>query len=289
MNMFEYQTILQHNLKSPRKRQRSLSSHLLRILRPFNPLTVLLMVAAFVSSPALASIHKPLSAGDLQVALNVSAPGDTILLQAGTTYWGHFVLPPKSGLGYITVTSTRANELVAGQRVSPADADKMPILRSKDNGAPVINAAASAAHYVLRGLQIAAGPGVYMYDVVSLGSTIPTNTTTLADDILIDQCYIYGDPKAGSKRGIALNGRNLAVTNSYISDFKSDFQDSQAIGGWYGPGPFKIMNNYLEGSGENIMFGGAAPPTPNIIPSDIEIVGNYIRKPLSWNSKTHNA
>jgi hypothetical protein len=121
-----------------------------------------------------------------------------------------------------------------------------------------------------------------MYDVVSLGSTIPTNSTTLADDILIDQCFIYGDAKAGSKRGVALNGRNLAVTNSYIVDFKSDFQDSQAIGGWYGPGPFKITNNYLEGSGENIMFGGAAPSSPNIIPSDIEIVGNYIRKPLSW-------
>jgi hypothetical protein len=233
-------------------------------------------------SATSSTTHVPLTSGDLQVALNISKPGDTILLTAGTTYWGHFVLPPKSGTGYITVTTTRANELVPGQRVSPADADKMPMLRSRDNGAPVINAAAGAAHYVLRGLQIAAGPGVYMYDVVSLGSTVPTDTTTLADDILIDQCYIYGDPKAGSKRGIALNGRNLAVTNSYVSDFKSSSQDSQAIGGWYGPGPFKIVNNYLEGAGENILFGGAAPAAANIIPSDIEIVRNYIRKPPTW-------
>jgi hypothetical protein len=43
-----------------------------------------------------------------------------------------------------------------------------------------------------------------------------------------------------------------------------------------------IENNYLEGAGENIMFGGADSGIPNLVPSDITIRGNYFSKPLAW-------
>ena len=58
--------------------------------------------------------------------------------------------------------------------------------------------------------------------------------------------------------------------------------DAQAIGCWNGPGPFKIVNNHLEASTENVMFGGADPYMTNLVPSDIEIRGNHFFKPLSW-------
>jgi hypothetical protein len=29
--------------------------------------------------------------------------------------------------------------------------------------------------------------------------------------------------------------------------------------GWSGPGPFKIVNNYLEAASENVIFGGGDP------------------------------
>jgi hypothetical protein len=44
-------------------------------------------------------------------------------------------------------------------------------------------------------------------------------------------------------------------------------------------GPYKIVNNFLESSGENILFGGG-PAT--YTPADIEIRGNHIFKPLTW-------
>ena len=50
-----------------------------------------------------------------------------------------------------------------------------------------------------------------------------------------------------------------AVIDSYLSEAHVVGFDSQAICGVNGPGPFKIVNNYLEGSGENVMFGGADP------------------------------
>ncbi|HZZ99324.1 MAG TPA: hypothetical protein VFK07_01265, partial [Candidatus Paceibacterota bacterium] len=44
-------------------------------------------------------------------------------------------------------------------------------------------------------------------------------------------------------------------------------------------------NDYLEASGENLLFGGADPSIPNLVPSDIEIRGNLFSKPLAWKSE----
>src|SRR5678816_3181005 len=49
-----------------------------------------------------------------------------------------------------------------------------------------------------------------------------------------------------------------------------------------GPGPYHIINNYIEAAAENIMFGGADAKIPNLVPSDIEIRRNHVFKPLSW-------
>jgi len=74
--------------------------------------------------------------------------------------------------------------------------------------------------------------------------------------------------------------------NSYISDIKDPgLSDSQAIAGWNGPGPYTITNNFLEAAGENVMFGGADPKIPNLIPSDIKITRNHLFKPLHWRNE----
>ena len=44
-----------------------------------------------------------------------------------------------------------------------------------------------------------------------------------------------------------------------------------------GSGPFLIQNNYLEGAGENVIFGGGDPSIANLVPSDIQILGNTFR------------
>jgi hypothetical protein len=99
---------------------------------------------------------------------------------------------------------------------------------------------------------------------------------------VFDRAYIHGDHKKGGRRGVAMNGRDLAVINSHLSDFKEVGADSQAIAGWNGPGPFTIENNYLEAAGENVMFGGADPSIHGLVPSDIHIVRNHFGKPLRW-------
>src|SRR6266699_2875992 len=91
-----------------------------------------------------------------------------------------------------------------------------------------------------------------------------------------------GSAFAGSRRGIAMNGVNLAVYDSILADFKEVGADSQALAGWSGAGPFTIVNNELDGAGENLMFGGADPSVPGLVPADIVVRHNHFFKPLSW-------
>ena len=72
--------------------------------------------------------------GNLQSALDQAQPGDVILLQAGATFTGNFVLPNKSGNSWITVrTTTPDANLPQGTRVTPASASLMPKIVSPNS------------------------------------------------------------------------------------------------------------------------------------------------------------
>jgi hypothetical protein len=219
--------------------------------------------------------------GDLQAALDAAQPGDVISLDVTATYEGPFMLPRKTGEGWIIIRGGTPNGVPPpGVRVKPSQSTAMPRLRA--SGGPVVTTARGAHHYRLVGLDIAPTPNTFIHDLVELGSGRESSEADLPHHLIIDRCYIHGDPIKGSRRGIALNARESAVIDSYLADFKEVGADSQALAGWNGPGPFKIVNNYLEGAGENLMFGGADPTIVNLVPSDIEIRGNQFAKPLSW-------
>ncbi len=100
--------------------------------------------------------------------------------------------------------------------------------------------------------------------------------------LLLDRLYIHGHSQFGSKRGIALNSADTSILNSQISNIKGQGIDTQAICGWNGPGPYLIENNFLEASGENIMFGGASPAIQGLVPANITIRRNLISKYPAW-------
>jgi hypothetical protein len=222
--------------------------------------------------------------GNLQAALNAAQPGDVIALEGGATFRGPFTLPRKTGAGWIVIRSDVPDERLPapGTRVTPAHAAAMAKVVVAAGAGGAIQAAAGAHHFRLVGLEIRPVDGAFVYSLVELGSGSETSEAALPHDIVIDRCYIHGEPARGGRRGVALNGKALAVIDSYLADFKEMGADSQAIMGWNGPGPFKIANNYLEGAGENVMFGGADPAIRDLVPADIEICGNHFFKPLAW-------
>lgn len=219
--------------------------------------------------------------GNFQAALHQARPGDVITLEAGAVFRGPFTLPKKSSAGWILIrTSAPDSDLpAAGIRVTPAHAQAMPKLEAATG--PVIRTDPGAHHYRFVGIEIRPSEGNFLYNLVQLGYR-ERSLDDLPHHIILDRCYLHGDPKKGSRRGIAMNSRYTAVIDSHLSDFKEVGADSQAIAGWNGPGPFQIMNNYLEAAGENVMFGGADPAIPDLVPSDIEIRRNHFSKPLAW-------
>src|SRR5687767_9205608 len=216
----------------------------------------------------------------LQAAIDAASPGDRITLDAGAVYEGPFRLPRKEGDQWIVIASAAEAQLPPrGQRVGPADAARMPKLVAA--GDYVVEAMPGAHHYRLVGLEIAPADGAYVNTIVMLGDREKT-ADSQPHHIIVERSYIHGDPKKGSRRGVALNSRHTAVIDSYLSDFKEVGVDSQAIAGWNGAGPFRIENNYLEAAGENVMFGGADPTVPDLVPADIQVLRNHLAKPLRW-------
>jgi hypothetical protein len=217
----------------------------------------------------------------LQNAIDEAKAGDLIALDPGATYEGPFQLRRKDGEGWIVISSAAKDLPQPGQRVSPSDRSKFATLVSSSG--TVIRADPGAHHYRLVGLEIAPTAGQYLNTLIELGDDA-RGVEALPHHLIIERSYMHGDPARGTRRGVAMNARHMAVVDSYLADFKERGADAQAIAGWNGDGPFRIANNYLEASGENVMFGGADPAIPNLVPGDIEIVRNHFSKPLRWKS-----
>ena len=156
----------------------------------------------------------------------------------------------------------------------------MPTLRSP-NGEPALTTKPSAHHWRLQWLAFEANQGG-AGDIIQLGdgSRAQRNLATVPHHFELDGLIIRGDAVRGQKRAIALNSATTTIRNSDIREIKAIGQDSQAICGWNGPGPYVIENNYLEAAGENVMFGGADPAIRDLVPSDITVRGNYMSKPV---------
>jgi uncharacterized protein YjdB len=239
-----------------------------------------------VSMPTQTGQTISVNAGDnLQLAINNAKPGDVLLLQAGATFTGNLKLPQKSGSGWIVIrTSTPNSQLPpAGTRVTPQHAPLMARIQTNNAGS-AISTSAGAAYYRFVGVEITAASSVTnMSALVAIGDGTATQTTSSAvpHHIIFDRVYVHGHSSLDFQRCLALNSAETAVVDSWLSECHSKQFDSQAIAVWNGPGPFKIVNNHVEGSGMAILLGGAMSMA-NLIPRDFEIRRNYFLKPLNW-------
>lgn len=249
--------------------------------------------AVFVDTrmPNTATIIDVLNPSQLQSILNSASLGSVIRLQAGVAYPA-ITLPSKSNPGglFITIRTGNLENLPAeGVRVTPQHSAAMAKILTAEPSVPAVSTANGAAFYRIIGVEatVAVGAvgdaptGTPINAMVRLGSPYATTQAENASNIILDRCYVHSLPRTGLKRAVELNGAHMAVVDSHLSAHAVG-QDSQAVFLWNGTGPFKIVNNYLEGAGENLLAGGADPMMNGVVPSDIEIRRNYFYKPLSW-------
>ncbi|HEX6313836.1 MAG TPA: hypothetical protein VFZ73_03220 [Gemmatimonadaceae bacterium] len=226
---------------------------------------------------------------NLQSALNAARRGDEVVLAAGATFTGNFTLPAKAGTaadGWIVLRGEALSRLPAiGTRVTPAVATLMPTIMSP-NQAPAIKTEGAASGWWLGGVEITVSPSFSRtnFGLIWLGEQgrPQTSLDDVPSDLVLDRMYIHGQTTSSVQRCVSLNSARTQITDSYITECHAKGFDTQAIWGGNGPGPYKIVNNYLAGAGENIMFGGADPTIPGLVPSDIEIRRNYFHTPITW-------
>jgi hypothetical protein len=253
-----------------------------------------LLFVLLASSPSPAATVIVPAGGKLQDAINNATPGDTIVLQAGAVYGGPITLRNKPGYEssteWITIrTSTPDGSFpLPGTRVTPAHQPLMATIVSPGSNLAALDTEPRAHHYRLIGIEFRpVDASAYVREIVRLGdgTTAQNSLAAIPHHLEIQRCYVHAFPTQDTIRGIALNSASTTIVDSYIAQIHSAGFDSQAVWGWNGPGPYDIINNYLEGAGENVGFGGADPVIYGLIPSNIRILRNHIAKPFEWRGK----
>ena len=220
----------------------------------------------------------------LQAAINAANYGDTIVVQAGATFTGNFTLPKKNGTGEIIIQSSRISELPENARVNPSQSALFAKLQTP-NSEPVIATIPGAHHYRFLGIEFSTDSSSKMvYDVIRLGGGRKEQKTldSVPHHLVIDRCYIHGSDTQDVQRGISLNSAETTVSNSYISNIHGVGYDTQAIAGWNGPGPFHIVNNYLEAAGRTSCLAAPTRVPRLSFRRTSKFVAITCYKPLSW-------
>src|SRR6266576_3743302 len=260
--------------------------------------------SALANTPAPGSVIAVAKGGDFQQALNRAKCGDTITLQAGGSFTGSFMFPRQTcdDAHWIIVRTSAPDSSLPpeGTRITPcyAGVSSLPgrpalnctttnnvlakVQSSTGNRGPFV-LANGASHYRFIGLELTRTPGSgVVYNVVV------RDKGGVADHVIFDRNWIHGTAQDETQRGLMLSGITyVGVVDSYLSDFhcisiSGACTDSQAIAGGSGDqttGPFKIVDNFLESSGECILLGGGAA---TMTPTDIEIRRNHMFKPIIW-------
>lgn len=260
--------------------------------------------SSLADTPAPGSTVLVSAGGNLQSALNAAECGQTIALQLGATFSGQFTVPALAcdDAHWIIIRTSSPDSALPpeGSRITPcyAGVASLPgrpsfacpstknvmakIVFAGTAGEPIL-LASGANHIRFLGLEITrSSPGKVIYDLV-----LPQNGGPV-DHLVFDRVWIHGTAQDETTRGIALSGTTyVAVVDSFFSDFHciaitGSCGDAQTMATGLGDlpmGPYKIVDNFLEAAGENLMFGGGeATQTPE----DIEIRQNHFFKPLIW-------
>lgn len=238
----------------------------------------------------------------LQSAVNAAASSSStdpivIDIEAGVTYSNavtcYLTIPVQTNATKpIVLRSSRIGELPINTRVSPSDASKMPLIQNNctSSVSPIL-VLSGASHYIFEGLEVYySGLGRNALGTIGIGYTSGGNKVNYEADwahsIIVDRCWLHGVDTTtwvtaatdhANQQGITLQGRNLTVKNTYISDTNMDAVDhgqgeSRGVSSDNGSVLF-IFNNRLPGSIGSIT-GGDYNPIPGLLITHTRYFGN---------------
>ncbi|HUJ59774.1 MAG TPA: hypothetical protein VLX92_14820 [Kofleriaceae bacterium] len=215
---------------------------------------------------------------------------------------------------WITVATDRVDDPsfpAEGQRITPCWAGKpalhgrpayacppggagvyMPKLISTSANTPVL-AVDGASHWRFIGLEFATTTGKQEGAVVTTGSDAGGG-----DHIILDRVVAHGGDTADGQNTVDVEDgvkfadtTHGALVDSYLYDFicVNSCIDSHGVSlggnGTRTEGPIKVVDNYIEASGENIFSGGGGDGGDSgccTTDTDLELRRNHLYKPTFW-------
>lgn len=265
----------------PRKRRSAF--HLLKLI------ISIAIVSTVVTEPAKGATIEVPSGGNFQAALDLANCGDTIVLEAGGSYIVSLLEQPfvakakgactGTSADFITIQGSNFNALPASLRdllPSQISALSLPKLITKVS-TPALEFEAGSHHYRFVGIEITndsqnqtqLNNGLVFVGENS-GSQIPITLTNVPHDIEFDRCYVHAEGTDGTTseystaiRGFSVIAKALTIKNCRIAGFRTFWKpghtnplSSNAVLITKGPGPYTIVNNYMEAWFATIFTGG---------------------------------
>ena len=251
---------------------------------------------------------------DIQQAIDSAELGTIISIEPGHEYLAEAIKLKKkiTGSGWVIIQSARMDLLpVFGNRVDPdaptgngiypTQKDAMPKLRpykypptvwGRFRNPVITTPDGGTDHYWISGLDMSVDDAdstlhyqtvVFGYDPSGCCGPKQDSLWKVPNYLTLDRNFIHGKEKCDCGMGIAINSANTVVIGNYIDEFHINGADGgYGMIGWNGPGPFKIINNFVQAAGINVFFGGSNGIIDSMIPSDIELKNNTISKNFRW-------
>lgn len=217
------------------------------------------------------------TADSLQLAIDEAVPGDILHLPPNFIFRGNYILKKKTGNEFITIRTASSDSSFSREHtiIDPSKYLSLMAHIISPNSQPVLTAENGAHHYRFIGIEFSTDKNISVNDtLIDLGSAA-SSAEDLPNNIIFDRVIVHGYTSNSVRRGIALNGSNMAVVDSFLSDFHKDNEDAMAIQIWNGPGPYKIDHNLLDAASESVMIGGTTATFKNVVPADIGFTSNF--------------
>lgn len=201
-----------------------------------------------------------------------------------TTYNGRTINPPQFGPCYAGVLS-QVGRPALNCPGTPGTYTSQII--TPDSSPPITFTAGTSAWRFI-GLEVTRTSGTGLVSLL-----IRVGQIGNVDHIIFDRCWIHGDENQDeTETGLTFNAVSyLAVVDSYMNNFycisvSGVCSDSHAIFGGTNStnstteNVIKIVNGFIEASGENLFSGGGVS---NTTPMGLEWRRNFLFKPNTWN------
>jgi hypothetical protein len=242
------------------------------------------MIKADIEPPK-SNVIKLRPGDDVQRAVDTTLEGSTITLEPGE-YKLNLKTKHKNRLP-ITIRSSVDPSNFANRKNKFGHVDyemreAMPTLIPSNPYDYAIQGLEGSANYIFQNIHI---PPVPMVDrtIIGIGSDSASDPSTQPQNYGIFGCILGADdPMAKGHRAIELNCGKTAVIENFIAGIAEVGRDAQAICGWNGSGPFQVYHNFLQASGENLIFGGGRCMHPDRAPRGLHMRGNHSHKNPEW-------